>query len=56
MKGGKVGGEQQAAGDGSARVRRLPGPSSLVDARGQGQDAVSDGSSRDEVGGGIGGG
>ena len=56
VKGGKVGGdgERQAARDGLARVRRLPGPSSLVDVRGRGQGYVGDGGGRDEVGGGIG--
>ena len=55
VKGGKVVGDRQAAaaGDGSAWVRRPPGPSSLVDARGQGRGYVGD-SFEVEVGGGIG--
>ena len=57
MKGGEDGGDWQAAArDGLARDRRLPAPSSLVDARAQGRGCVGDGGGRDEVGGGIGGG
>jgi hypothetical protein len=56
VKGGEDGGGWQAARDGSARVRRPPGPSLLVDARLRGRGCVGDGSGRDEVGGGIGGG
>ena len=56
MKGGEDGGDWQAARDGSARVRRLPGPSLLVYARWRGRSCVGDGDGRDEVGGGIGGG
>ncbi len=55
-KGGEDGGDWQAARDGSARVRRLPGPSLLVYARWQGRACVGDGDGRDEVGGGVGGG
>ena len=57
VKGGEDGGGWQAARDSSARVRRPPGPSLLlVDARLRGRGCVGDGSGRDEVGGGIGGG
>ena len=49
-------GELQSERDCLARDRRLPMPSSLVDARAQGRGCVSDGGGRDEVGGGIGGG
>ena len=46
-------GELQSERDFLARDRKLPVPSSLVDARAQGQCCVSDGGGRDEVGGGI---
>ncbi len=49
-------GELQSEQDCLARDRRLPAPSSLVDARAQGRGCVGDGGCRDEVGGGIGGG
>eukprot|EP00957_Ditylum_brightwellii_P029581 2235192-Ditylum_brightwellii.AAC.1 len=44
VKGGEDGGGWQAARDGSARVRRPPGPSLLVDARLRGRGCVGDGS------------
>jgi hypothetical protein len=49
-------GELQSERDFLARDRKLPVPSSLVDARAQGRGCVSDGGGRDEVGGGIAGG
>ncbi len=46
-------GELQSERDCLARDRRMPAPSSLVDARARGRGCVGDGGGRDEVGGGI---